>query len=80
MDDIIANERILDSVMGCDCDSEIKVMDSYLHEDQTSDDLATRIKTIFVCTGCGKMVSVSGEVNEIADISMVAKIRDTEDD
>ena len=80
MDDIIANERILDSIMGCDCDSEIKVMDSYLHEDQTSDDLATRIKTIFVCTGCGKMVSVSGEVDEIADISMVTKIRDMEDD
>lgn len=80
MNDIIANESILDSIMGCDCDSEIKVMDSYLHEDQTSDDLATRIKTIFVCTGCGKMVSVSGEVDEIADISMVAKIRDMEDD
>ena len=31
MDDIITNERILDSVMGCDCDAEIKVMDSYLY-------------------------------------------------
>ena len=80
MNDIITNERILDSVMGCDCDAEIKVMDSYLYEDQTSDDLATRIQTIFVCTGCGKMVSVSGEVDEIADISIVAKIRDMEDD
>lgn len=80
MDDIIANERILDSVMGCDCDAEIKVMDSYLYEDQTSDDYTTRTKTTFVCTGCGKMVSVSGEVDEIADISMVAKIRDMEDD
>lgn len=80
MDGIIANERILDSVMGCDCDAEIKVMDSYLYEDQTSDDYTTRTKTIFVCTGCGKMVSISGDVDEIADISMVAKVRELEND
>lgn len=79
MDDIIANDRILDSVMGCDCDAEIKVMDSYLYEDPMND-YTTHTKTIFVCTGCGKMVSVSGEVNEVADISMVAKVREIEDD
>lgn len=67
------NEEIIDSIMDCDCDAEIRVMDSYLFEDPEGPD--TRLRIIFVCTGCGKMVSTTGSIDEIADIYMTQKVR-----
>lgn len=80
MAEIIADEMVLDWVMGCECDAEIRVVDSYLYRNSTSDNYVTRTKNICVCTGCGKMISISGKIDEIADISMVSKVREYEND
>lgn len=65
------DQETIDILMGCNCMCDVKILDSYLYET----DYNTRMKIIFICTGCGKMVSASGNVDEIADVKMAERVR-----
>lgn len=62
----------VDDLMHCDCDAEVKALDF--------DITANRIKVILICTGCSKMVSVSGDIDRISDVTYAETVRLVQDD
>lgn len=62
----------VDDLMHCNCDAEVKALDF--------DITTNRIKVILVCTGCGKMVSVSGDIDRVSDVTYTETVRFVQDD
>ena len=62
----------VDDLMHCNCDAEVKALDF--------DITANRIKVILICTGCGKMVSVSGDIDRVSDVTYTETVRLVQDD
>lgn len=62
----------VDDLMHCNCDAEVKALDF--------DITANRIKAILICTGCGKMVSVSGDIDMVSDVRYAETVRLVQDE
>ena len=62
----------VDDLMHCNCDAEVKALDF--------DITANRIKAILICTGCGKMVSVSGDIDSVSDVRYAETVRLVQDE
>lgn len=62
----------IDNLMRCTCDAEVKALDFEV--------VGNRIKVILICTGCGKMVSISGDIDMISDVVYAETVRLVQDD
>lgn len=67
---VLATEEV-DDLMHCNCDAEVKALDF--------DITTNRIKVILICTGCGKMVSMSGDIDRVSDVRYVETVRLVQD-
>lgn len=67
----LTTEEVND-LMHCDCDAEVKALDFDIN--------ANRIKVILICTGCGKMISVSGDIDRISDVRYAETVRLVQDE
>lgn len=67
----LTTEEVND-LMHCDCDAEVKAIDF--------DIVTNRIKVILICTGCGKMVSVAGDIDRISDVTYAENVRLVQDE
>ncbi len=58
----------VDDLMQCNCDyADVRALDF--------DISSNRIKVVLICTGCGKMVSVSGDIDKITDVVYTETVR-----
>lgn len=62
----LSSEEV-DELMQCECDAEVRALDF--------DISSNRIKVVLVCTGCGKMISVSGDIDKISDVVYAETVR-----
>lgn len=65
------NTELLDALMDCTCDAEVKVMDAYPYNPPDP-----RMRVIFACSGCGKMVSLDGPISKVYDVKMIETVRE----
>lgn len=64
---MLPTDEKLDYLIGCHCSSEVRSIDYNIS--------ATHIELFLVCSGCGRMVSVSGPITEVADITLTKEPR-----
>lgn len=51
--------------MQCDCDADIRPMDTYMTDDG-------EIRNLFACTECGSMIMINSTVTMVSEIDLVA--------
>lgn len=62
----------VDDIMGCDCDERCCPIDVYV--------TATNIRVILKCEGCGRLVSITGEIDRICDIHLSETLREEQEE
>lgn len=59
---MLPTDEKLDYLVGCHCNSEVQSINYNISDN--------RIEILLVCSGCGRIVSVSGPIDEISDITL----------
>lgn len=56
-----------DNIMGCDCKATATFIDALVQDG--------RMKIVMMCERCGRMVSVSGDIDAVADVVYKETVR-----
>lgn len=64
-----AYSELVDDILDCDCQAPVNFITNYLFENANGD---ASYGAILVCTGCQKLVRISGPINKIDDITLHA--------
>ena len=72
IDDILDCDEyseLIDDILDCDCQAPVNFISNYIFENSDGD---KAYGAILMCTGCQKLVRISGPINKIDDITLHA--------
>lgn len=61
--------ELIDDILDCDCQAPVNFISNYVFENSDGE---KAYGAILMCTGCQKLVRISGPINKIDDITLHA--------